>query len=253
MEFYGFKKSDDFENLLYKSFRRYYIEDLAKRDFTLENTTPHMIIIFDEIIEEHSWGNMLVKVVDLLIEKKPKATKDLESFRTGWSKKEIFSSTKKTNCKPLQNGMFLNCNHTAQHSCWLLQDLLGFFDVDIDTVSFIIYRPHSAEPKQVKEYVGNKTKEKFCDYLSNVCEKSDSEIAQVIKDIDEILNKILSTKLCKTPSYIDFFLFDNNACFYNYSKKAKDYLEKKLNLKDRSRFVEILDILSGFYKNYLLK
>lgn len=254
MEFQGFVKSDVFESLLYKGNKRYYVEDLASRDFTLENTTPYILTIFDKRIEKHAWGELLVEVIDYLVERTSKTIEDMKNFKAeNWTSKKIFSLDKKTNHKALKNGMFLNCNHTALHSCWLLQDLLKFFEVDAKDVSFIIHRSQSAEPKQVKEYLREKTKHEFNDYLLNVCGKTNEEILQITNSIDDVLNKILSQRLCKTPSYIDFFLFDNNTYFYQYSKKTKEYLEKNLNLKDRSRFVETLDILNEFYKNYLFK
>ena len=254
MEFQGFVKSDVFENLLYKGNKRYYVEDLTSRDFTLENTAPYILTIFDKRIEKHAWGVFLVEVIDYLVERTSKTIEDMENFKGGnWTNKKIFSLDEKTNHKALKNGMFLNCNNTALHSCWLLQDLLKFFEIDTNDVSFIIHRSHSAEPKEVKEYVRRETKGKFNDYLLNVCGKTNEEILQITNNIDNVLNKILSQGLYKTPSYVDFFLFDDLAGFYNYSKKTKQYLEKNLNLKDRSYYVKALDILTEFYKKYLSK
>ena len=62
-------KSNTHESLILKGTKRYYFESLANRDYTLENTTPYMVTVFDKVIEEHSWGKMLVKVVDLMLER----------------------------------------------------------------------------------------------------------------------------------------------------------------------------------------
>ncbi len=59
VELYNAKKAEVFENVVFEGKRRYYIEDLTERDYTLENTTPYQLEILGHAIEEHSWGNLL--------------------------------------------------------------------------------------------------------------------------------------------------------------------------------------------------
>ena len=44
-----------FDNIFFEGKRRYYIEDLTQRDYSLENTTPYTIEILGNVIEEHAW------------------------------------------------------------------------------------------------------------------------------------------------------------------------------------------------------
>lgn len=238
-------KSDIYEGLVFDGLKRYYVEDLTKRNFTLENTTPHEITIFGNTVVEHSWGIMLVKVVDLLIENQPKSKEDLLNFRVTWTKTAMFSESKKTNHRILKNGLYLNCNHTAQHSCWLIQDILDFFGLDKSDVYFLIHRSPKAEPKSVRELLKTETKENFKKYLCEVCSKTEDEAEQLINILDGDLNKVLS-KI--SPSYNDFFLFDEYPYAYNYYKKTKEYLEARMQLKDRAHLIESLDSLIAFYK-----
>ena len=188
---------------------------------------------------------MLVEIATLLLKNVTKSTEDLISFRTEWSKNQIFAVEKKTNHKPLNDNLYLNCNHTAQHSCWLIQDLLKFFEVDLASVTLIIHRSPKAEPKEVKTLIKSEYQNHFKKHLCNEKGISEEQADIIIKLIDEDLNKILS-KI--TPSYNDFFLFDDNAYFYNYCKKVKDYIEPRMSLKERQPLIDSLDLLLGFYK-----
>ena len=59
------KKAEVFENVVFEGKRRYYIEDLTERDYSLENTTPYQLEILEHVIEEHAWGNLLCKTSEL--------------------------------------------------------------------------------------------------------------------------------------------------------------------------------------------
>lgn len=56
VELYNSKRAEVFENVVFEGQKRYYIEDLSKRDYSLENTTPYQIDILGNVVEEHSWG-----------------------------------------------------------------------------------------------------------------------------------------------------------------------------------------------------
>ena len=79
----------------------------------------------------------------------------------------MFSFEARTNFKLLKSGVYINCNHTALHACWFLQDLLDFFGIDKSTVSFLIHRPSSAEPKKVKDYVEKRFKKNFAEFIKS--------------------------------------------------------------------------------------
>lgn len=49
--------------IVFEGKRRYYVEDLTERDFSSENTTPHLLKINDYEISENKWIEMLRMVV----------------------------------------------------------------------------------------------------------------------------------------------------------------------------------------------
>ena len=53
IELVNSKKAEVFENVVFQGKRRYYIEDLTERDYSLENTTPYQLEIMGKVIEEH--------------------------------------------------------------------------------------------------------------------------------------------------------------------------------------------------------
>lgn len=239
-----FVRSDIYEGLLLKGSKRYYIEDLTSRDYFLENTTPYALVVLDTVILESSWGTLLVKTLDLLLDKIPKTEEELLDFRTGWSKKAIFSVMNRTNHKPLRCGLFFNCNHTARHSCWLLQDLMDFFGVDKSTLQFVIHRSPAAEPKAVRQYMRNDFESGFRNHMMQVHKKTKAESDEIIDMIEKCLNGWLAKQ---SPSYNDFFLFDEYSYAYNYCKKTNDYLEGRVPYATRRKFAEILKLLLQYY------
>lgn len=241
-----FKKSEQFENLVFYGNKRYYIEDLSHKDFSLEHTTPYMITLLDTTIEERSWGILLVRVVDLLIQKKTVMEDKLVSFRTSWSEKEIFLlDNKKKNCKELINGMYLDCNHTALHSCWLLGEILGLFGVDKTSVCLLIRRPPQAEPQEVKDNIRGEIKAEFKEYLCCECGKAQDESEQIIRIIDDKINRLL---LDESPSYNDFFLFDDYYYVHNFGYKIKKKLGKEIYGNMYKEQIKVIDLLVSFYK-----
>ena len=235
---------DIYEGLLLKGSKRYYVENLMVRDFALENTVPHTFDVLGQTIQESSWGNLLVKTVDLLLANVGKTEEELLGFRVRWSKKAMFSVVNRTNHKPLRCGMFLCCNNTALHSCWLLQDLLDFFGVDKSTVRLVIHRSPAAEPKAVIEYMRGEFEKGFRIYLRDFHQKAEEAIDEIIGTVDKVLNAFLAET---SPSYNDFFLFDEYAYAWNYYKKVKDDLERRLPYATRKESVDALELVRQYY------
>ena len=234
--------------MVFEGTRRYYVENLEERDYTLENTIPYEITFGDTVIEEHSWGNLICAVVDLLLEKFPHGEEFLLGFSVPWSKKKIFATNQKTNYKKVSNGLYVNCNHTALHSCWLIQDLLDHFSVNKGDVTLLIHRSPAAEPKEVRECIESTIKESFCAYLLKNCEKTDDECRQIISDFEDILNPLLKKV---SPSYNNFFLFDSRAYLSGYIKKINEKIETNIPSEiDKERLRESIKLLTDFYKDY---
>lgn len=210
------------KDIVFEGKRRYYVEDLTQRDYFLENTTPYKLKYKDYCIAESSWGELLRSLSYLLISLDPEIGADIQSFRTPWSKQQMFTTEMKTNYKQIDDGLFINCNHTALHACWFVQDLLDFFKIDKKEVKLLIHRPPSAESNEIKAVLEDNFKFEFIEFLKYGYEKDDEYSQGVIAKIDKYLNPILR-KMSKSYTsqtdtlpkhiFINFFVelfFDNN-------------------------------------------
>lgn len=68
--------------------------------------------------------------------------------------------------------------------------LVRLFCIDKSSVYFLIHRPSGAEPKEVREYIEKRTKNKFQNYLESKYNKNIEYSIKVINNIDKYLNKI---------------------------------------------------------------
>lgn len=247
IELVNSKRAEVFENVVFQGKRRYYIEDLTERDYSLENTTPYQLEIMGKVIEEHAWGLLLCKTAGLLLEFLPDYKENIFDFRCPWSKAAMFIPAQKTNYKLVSEGIYINCNHTALHSCWFLQDMLDFFQVDKAEVGLLIHRPSSAEPKHVKEYIEKRFKKNFAYYICVHHNKTEEYAQKTIRNIEKYLNPMLKTV---SKSYTNFFLFDDNATLSNYVKKVREKVLRDLRFEEKAKkvFNKYLDYLVEFYK-----
>lgn len=218
--------------ILLEGTRRYYRENLEERDFYLENTTPYKIELLEYTLIKTSWVEMIKEVASVLLEINPKSIEELKEFRTDWSKQCYFSEVKKTNYREINDGLFVNCNHTALHSCWLIQDLLDFFEIDKANVIMYIHRPSAAEPKDVRAFLLEKRLTKFKEYLFSKYSKTDEQCDKTINNI----NKYLTPFLTKTSkSYNNMFLFDDYLTMYNYCDKMKTDIKSNAKFSDEQK------------------
>lgn len=247
VELFNAKQAEVFENVVFEGKRRYYIEDLTERDYTLESTTPYQLDILGHAIEEHAWGHLLCRTTELLVELFPDYLDKLLEFRCSWTKTPIFTLEGRTNYKPIKCGYYMNCNHTALHACWLLQDLLDYFAVDKTKVSFLIHRPSSAEPQKVKDYVEQRFKRNFAEYIITHYQKDAEYADKVIRMIEKYLNPMLG-KISK--SYTNFFLFDDNTTLANYIKKVREMIAGNYRMDEKAKkaFNRYLNYLQQYYK-----
>lgn len=224
-------------NILLRGNERFYTEDLNERDYVLEGATPVYIMIDDKYLSERSWIGLIPKLAIYLQSKSPKTSEELISYRTGWTKTPMFTTEKRINFQPIFDNLYINTNHTAVHSVWLIQDLLDFYCVDKTNITFLIKRPPSIEPQEVRDYVKTEIKMHFSDYLRS--KKMDQiSIEKVINGI-EIMNKYLAMI---SKSYYDFFLLDNTYTISNYKSKF---------LKDCSKYVQWSEKQMTAVKRYL--
>ncbi len=233
--------------LIFEGSSRLYVEDLSQRDFNLEHTTPRRFSIHDMEFEETSWGELIRLLTMYLFEIHPELKSDAVSFRTDWSKQSIFTRASKTNAKQIDDDLWINCNNTALHSCWLIQDLLDFFGEDKTKVRLIIHRPPSSEPPEIKEAIRKQTISSFKDYLIISKDKTEESADKIVANILNYLNPMLAAY---SNSYNDFFLFDSKLILYNYSVdvRKKIGLNNHFSEKGRATLNRYLDYLVEFYK-----
>ena len=241
------ERSALFNQVVFSGFRRNYIEDLSERDYALENCTPYQVKVGSSILEDGSWGDLLCKLVECLLDMKPEKREHIEDFRTPWTKTAMFATSRKTNYKQIDESLYLNCNHTALHSCWLLQDLLDYFEIDKKDVTLLIHRPCSAERKELREYLQNEFQRGFKKYICACYEKPLDYADKVIRTIEKYLNPLLSSV---SKSYPNFFLFDDAVIASGYVKKIKEVIDKSAQFEPKAKKVlnKYLNYLLAFYK-----
>ena len=242
------QQNEAFERLFFLGLKRLYLEDLTQRDYSLETTTPYQFEILGKVFTDRAWGNLLYKVADCLLEAFPAYLDTILDFRCPWSKQAMFSTEKRTNYKLVRDGLYINVNHTALHSCWMLQDLLDYFQIDKSSVRLLIHRPSGAESEPVKDYIRMRFKDLFTKFLM---EKYGKEQEYAEKKVIPVIEKYLNPMLKKTSkSYIDFFLFGDNQSFVNYMVRVKQMVESdpRFNDKQKKALCKYLDYLHTFYK-----
>ena len=247
-ELFDDQKIDAFQSMFLIGGKYYHLEDLTVRDYSLESTTPFMFELNGNVIEENSWVDLLRDVSVLLLNHFPKRNQELYDMRCNWSKQEMFFPEERTNSKKLSDGLFININHTALHSCWFLQDILDFFQVDKSSVLFLIHRPSGAEIKEARDYLSSVNKNGFAKTLAKLTGKEEMLFeTKVVPLIEKYLNAALQ-KVSK--SYVDFFLFDDYSSFSNYKKKTWVIIDssKKFDAKKRSILLKCFEYLDLFYK-----
>ena len=167
--------------------KRCYKIDFSARNYDLEYTSPMIFKINNNIIEEKHWTNLLTRVTKFLIVKYPQVNRDLLNFNVEWSKQRVFTpvQTSPTDYGPLLNGLFLNTNQTSLHLCWLLQDILVFFGVQLEDCELWIRRSPGQENKEIIGYFQKKSQEKFCWFMEKRLNLEKNTISNVIAAIEK--------------------------------------------------------------------
>lgn len=246
IEMVNAKKAEVFEGVVFDGDRRYYIQDLTERSYSLENCTPYQLEVCGTVIEDRAWGALICKTTQFLLSKYPDKEASILSFNVDWSKQEIFTKNPKTNSKLVKQNLYINCNHTALHSCWLLQQLLEYFCIDKADVRLLIHKPCGAEPEKVREYIVKRFKVGFTDFLVSKYRKTEDKAKKVLDIIEKYLNPML-TKMSKT--YTNFFLFDDKYILANYVKNLAEKIRSNLLYKEKVRLTlcKYLDYIKEYY------
>lgn len=234
-------------NIVLKDKQRYYVESLKERDYCLECSTPYYFSHNTKVIKEKSWVNLIIKIVNYLQTNYSIDENTLLNYRTDWSKSCIFSLEKRTNFAEITNGLFVNVNHTAVHSVWLIQDLLDLYRINKMDCSLVIKRPPFCEPKEITEYVEKEMKSGFEMFLVEQKKIPKERAAKIANNIS-VLNKYLS-KMSK--AYNNFYLFDNVQYLSNYKSKFFRELPKYATFSEKQiKFChEYLDYLTEYFNS----
>ena len=233
--------------LIVENYTRYYLEDLSQRDFHLEFTSPFRFIWGELVIEENNWGWLIQKLSQYLYDKYPQRKDELlNNFKTDWSKQKMFSTEKGTNFKSIADDLYVNCNQTALHSCWLIQDILSFYNVNPSEVKFYIFRSPAAEPKEIRQKFIDEFKQLFTKFLNANYRKTTDDANKIISNIENYINPIMN-KI--SQSYNDARLFSNYKTAYiylqNLHEKVADFYN---NEKAQAIIRRYISYLKGYYK-----
>ena len=234
-------------HISYVGSQRYYQQSLIEKDYSLENTTPFILEAGDKVFATSSWKQLLLDVCRDFLADNPFRKDELLAFSPSWTPTKEFSSFKRKNWEPVGDGIYLHSVHTANHAFWLLREILMFFGIKLETCEFLIHRSCGSEPKEVRDFFEEKTKNSFRYYYTQLLKKPAERAEQIIRNI-ETLNKYLKEY---SRSYDNFFLFDNNNVYASYKAKFLDYLRFKKGLDEKNVLVadKYLTVLGDFYKD----
>lgn len=224
--------------------RRRYVYPLPEKLFDLEHTCPDYLDIGGEHIEASSWGELIVKLTTYLLDLREEYQKRILLFVAPWTKANIFVTEKRINHVEIKPGLFVNINHTALHSCWLVIDLLEYFSIDFSTCKLVIHRLPKAEPTEVRDYYREETKKELRVYLRRCKLFSDEKIEKVIRNID-YLNQVFAKR---KSGYDDLYLFDDATMFG--TMKSKFITEFASSRPDKEKSEKLAKIYLGYLTDF---
>lgn len=234
-------------NMIISGRRRRYIYPLPEKLFELEHTCPEYLDIGVEHITVSSWGELIVKLTTYLLDLREEYKNRILLFVAPWTKSSIFVTEKRINHVEIKPGLFVNVNHTALHSCWLVIYLLEYFSIDFSVCNLVIHRLPKAEPTEVRNYFREETKKELRTYLRRSKLLSDEKIEKVISNID-YLNQFFSKR---KSGYDDLFLFDDATIFGSMkSKFIFEFVSSRLDREKADKLAKIyLGYLADFYRD----
>ena len=183
----------------------------------------------------------------MLINLHPQNQLIVYSFICKWNRKvAIFTDVEKSNYKFVKFGLYIKTNFTAQQSCWLIQDLIKYFKVDISEVEMIIFRPSSAEPERIKQFLERRFVENFKKLIISQTLNEDM-VKNVLDSFNDVLNPILSSFSKTTKS---FYLFDDLTKLNQAIKKTKSIISNntEYTIETKAELCYYLDLLLLEYK-----
>ena len=197
--------------VIFCNFKRFYLVDMSQRGYDYEGSTPQVLSFDDFFSDEHSWVRLIELLARYIVSRIGGDTKRMIEFRVDWSSASIFKEHPATNPREVIPGLFVNCNHTAVHSIWLIKDLLLWFRGSIDDATLLIHRPPASEPTDLQEVYSSAYKTGFKRFLIQKEGKTDIAAEKVISNIEK-MNKYLP-EISKV--YTNWFLICDLQTFSN--------------------------------------
>lgn len=223
--------------------RRYYEYNVDEKLPLLDYTIPYYFKYNDIEIYDNRWMFLALKLVQELDKRNPKTDDYLLGIRYSWSKTDVFSKTKKTNYL-LFRDLYLNTNHTSTHALMSIQCLLRAYGVNPSECFLLINRHPVAEPTEVREYIIDQERRGFSKALL-ARRFSFARISKILSNF-EVINKILAKT---TPSFDNFYLFDDYYYFTNYKCKVIERAETVY--QDKPQNIELIKKYLDYYDDYL--
>lgn len=207
-----------------------------------------VVIGLPDVIEKRfanrSWSRLVEDLIRYLQLHSPIDKEKLYSFKTDWSKADIFAKTKAiSNMVKLEDDLYISINYTATHSSWIIGDICRLYGIKDGML--IIHRPPASELIEIKKEVGEKRRREFKEFLMNEKGKNEQQADRIVENIQS-LNKIL---VKMGTSYNDFFLFDETFALSNYkSRLLKDHRKYVVWNESQIKAVNIyLNYITEFY------
>jgi hypothetical protein len=223
-----------------------YLLNLSAREFNLDKTSPLLFKIDGKKIEEVSWSRMLERICNYLINKNNKTIEDLLNMSLDWTKQIIFlrHKTTGTHFGPLDNGLYINTNHTSTHLCWIIQDIIKFFGDNINDCYLWIKKPPGIEDIEVVEYYYEKSKSKYFWFVKQRLGFDEDKVSAIMLAMDKI--DLLFKK--HYPTQKSLFLFESKSEYAAVKSKFKNKLG--LEIKSEAHLKSINYILDTFTQYY---
>ena len=210
------------------------------------NENSHTYDIYT--IASNSWNELLANLIGLLESKCPKSEDELLEYEVDWSSAKIFRETKDiVNMVKLDNGLYFSRNHSANHSQWLIQELLDFYGCCNGTL--IVHRPPFSEPQEVRDYIKDIRVAGFKKFLIETYKVTEEKANKVVDSINGPFNKVLC-KISQT-AYNDFLLVDSKQIYSTLKSKFLAGLPYVTSWNDKqiNTCKKYLDYLTDYFRD----
>lgn len=252
-------------HILTDGLKRIYFQETSDRHLDMTSSTPISLIIYADpewgnntpfrvclttnpqvfTFQETAWTALLTKLITFLQKNNPQEKEVLYSHKLDWTERYLFTDKKVVvNSVKLDDDLYFSLNYAANHSSWVIDDLLKLYGINRGTL--LIHRTPFSEPKEVVDEIKKVRIEQFRKFLIEQQGLNEEKAEKIINVINGPLNKLLAKE---GGSYSEFFVFDDTLLLSSLKSKLLARLpyitswnEKQLNTARK-----YLDYLTVFY------